>query len=93
MTPLPAVSRRLPSHRLLDLIIAAYAGALVSYSIVVSKSLGMPQLNRAYLLKAMMEDNAQYGFMAVYWFLSKPLYRESGSDGYMKTAHDSLADV
>lgn len=27
-----------------------------------------------------MEDNAQYGFMAVYWFLSKPLYRESSWD-------------
>lgn len=53
---------------------AAYAGALLSYAIVVSKSLGFPQLNRAYLQKAMMEDNAQYGFMAVYWFLSKPLY-------------------
>nr|BAJ89793.1 predicted protein [Hordeum vulgare subsp. vulgare] len=53
---------------------AAYAGALVSYSIVVSKSLGVPQFNRAYLQKAMMEDNAQYGFMAVYWFLSKPVY-------------------
>jgi len=53
---------------------AAYAGALLSYSIVVSKSLGLPQLNRAYLQKAMMDDNAQYGFMAVYWALSKPLY-------------------
>lgn len=57
-----------------DISIAAYAGALLSYAIVVSKSLGFPQLNRAYLQKAMMEDNAQYGFMAVYWFLSKPLY-------------------
>ena len=56
------------------ILIAAYAGALLSYAIVVSKSLGFPQLNRAYLQKAMMEDNAQYGFMAVYWFLSKPLY-------------------
>jgi hypothetical protein len=67
--------------RLMDLLPnkAAYAGALLSYSIVVSKSLGLPQLNRAYLQKAMMDDNAQYGFMAVYWAVSKPLYSTSSN--------------
>lgn len=71
-------------------VAAAYAGALVSYSIVVSKSLGVPQFNRAYLQKAMMEDNAQYGFMAVYWFLSKPVY--CGSYDEKSIDHHLVAD-
>ncbi|GAA5827598.1 hypothetical protein JCM3770_005939 [Rhodotorula araucariae] len=52
----------------------AYAGALVSWGIVVYKSLGAPQPNRAYLQRALLDENVQYLLLALYWFLQKPIY-------------------
>lgn len=54
----------------------AYLGALVSYGVVVYKAFGVPQPNKAYVQRAAMDENVQYLFLAVYWWLSKPIFRE-----------------
>ena len=33
------------------------------------KSLGAPQVNRAYLQRALLDENVQYLLLALYWFL------------------------
>ncbi|GAA6033397.1 hypothetical protein JCM8097_006731 [Rhodosporidiobolus ruineniae] len=52
----------------------AYAGALTSWGIVVYKSLGTPQPSRAYVQRALLDENVQYLLLALYWFLQKPIY-------------------
>ncbi|BGP18843.1 hypothetical protein JCM10213_003498 [Rhodosporidiobolus nylandii] len=52
----------------------AYAGALVSWGIVVYKSLGVPQPSKAWVQRALLDENVQYLLLALYWFLSKPIY-------------------
>ncbi|KAK4052198.1 Transmembrane nucleoporin [Microbotryomycetes sp. JL201] len=52
----------------------SYAGALVSWGIVVYKSLGIPQLNKAYIQRALLDENVQYLLLALYWFMQKPIY-------------------
>ncbi|GAA5913380.1 uncharacterized protein JCM6883_003058 [Sporobolomyces salmoneus] len=51
----------------------AYAGAILSWGIVVYKSLGVPQPNRAYVQRALLDENVQYLLLALYWFLTKPI--------------------
>jgi len=51
----------------------AYLGALISWGVVVYKSLGVPSLNRAYLQRALMDENVQYFALALYWFFHKPV--------------------
>lgn len=55
----------------------SYLGALLSYAIVVTKSLGMPSLNQAWLRRAFVDENVQYMVLALYWFISKPINRQS----------------
>ncbi|KAL7423821.1 Transmembrane nucleoporin [Cryptotrichosporon argae] len=50
----------------------AFAGALASYTIVILKSLGRPS-GGAWLRRAFVDENAQYGLLALYWFISKPI--------------------
>jgi len=45
----------------------SYTGALLSYSIVVLKSLGTPRLDAAWLRRAFADENVQYAVLAVYW--------------------------
>ncbi|KAH9458000.1 hypothetical protein MJO28_005060 [Puccinia striiformis f. sp. tritici] len=52
----------------------AYGGAILSWSIVVYKSLGTPSLSKAYLQRAAMDENVQYLVVALYWFFSKPIF-------------------
>ncbi|GAA6003395.1 hypothetical protein JCM10207_000313 [Rhodosporidiobolus poonsookiae] len=52
----------------------AYAGALVSWGIVVYKSLGVPQPSKAWVQRALLDENVQYLLLALYWFLQKPIY-------------------
>ncbi|SCZ92429.1 BZ3500_MvSof-1268-A1-R1_Chr5-2g07848 [Microbotryum saponariae] len=52
----------------------SYLGAIVSWGIVVYKSLGIPQPNKAYIQRALLDENVQYLILAVYWFLQKPIY-------------------
>ncbi|GAA5903079.1 hypothetical protein JCM6882_006961 [Rhodosporidiobolus microsporus] len=52
----------------------AYAGALVSWGIVVYKSLGTPQASKAYIQRALLDENVQYLLLALYWFMQKPIY-------------------
>ncbi|KZV92095.1 hypothetical protein EXIGLDRAFT_718692 [Exidia glandulosa HHB12029] len=51
----------------------AYLGALVSYSIVCYKSLGVPQPNPAYVTRFLVDENSQYLLLAAAWFFSKPV--------------------
>ncbi|KAK8865900.1 hypothetical protein IAR55_001048 [Kwoniella newhampshirensis] len=51
----------------------AYTGALLSYSIVVFKSLGRPQANAAWIRRALPDENVQYAILAFYWWISKPV--------------------
>ncbi|GAB5589802.1 Transmembrane nucleoporin [Umbelopsis nana] len=51
----------------------AYLGALVSYGVVVYKSLGIPRANAAYLQKLMLDENFQYFMLAFYWYCNKPI--------------------
>ncbi|SPO48409.1 related to POM33 - transmembrane nucleoporin involved in nuclear pore complex distribution [Moesziomyces antarcticus] len=53
---------------------ATYLGAILSYCVVVYKSFGVPQLNKPYIQRALMDENVQYLFLAVYWFMSKPIF-------------------
>ena len=50
-----------------------YLGALTSYSIVILKSLGKPQLNIQWVQRAFVDENVQYAVLALYWFVSKPV--------------------
>jgi hypothetical protein len=50
------------------------SGAILSWSIVVYKSLGTPSLSKAYLQRAAMDENVQYLVVALYWFFSKPIF-------------------
>ncbi|KAL8291685.1 hypothetical protein RQP46_001943 [Phenoliferia psychrophenolica] len=52
----------------------SYAGAILSWGIVVYKSLGAPQPNKAYLQRALLDENVQYLLLAFYWFFQKPIY-------------------
>lgn len=58
-----------------------YVGALLSYAIVVLKSLGKPR-GVNWLRRAFVDENFQYGLLALYWLISKPInseYRASAS--------------
>jgi len=52
---------------------ASFTGALISYAIVCQKTLGNPQLNTAYLRRAMLDENVQYFLLAFFWWSSKPV--------------------
>ncbi|KAG8895364.1 hypothetical protein FRB99_000624 [Tulasnella sp. 403] len=52
---------------------AAYVGAIMSYAIVVYKSLGVPQPNMTYMRKALADENFQYFTLALFWFFIKPI--------------------
>jgi transmembrane protein 33 len=52
----------------------AYLGAIISYGVVVYKSFGVPQLNKAYLQRAAFDENVQYLLLAVYWWFNKPIF-------------------
>lgn len=45
----------------------SYTGALLSYAIVVVKSLGVPQANAAWARRAFADENVQYMILAVFW--------------------------
>jgi hypothetical protein len=50
-----------------------YLGALLSYCIVILKSLGKPQANIQWIQRAFVDENVQYAVLALYWFVSKPV--------------------
>jgi len=51
----------------------AFLGAIVSYAIVVYKSLGTPQPNMTYVRKALADENFQYFVLAIFWWFNKPV--------------------
>ncbi|KAJ3396102.1 hypothetical protein HDU92_003971 [Lobulomyces angularis] len=50
----------------------ALYGALLSYSIILYKAHGIPQLSRAFLQRIMMDENSQYLLLAILWVSSTP---------------------
>ncbi|EIE91502.1 hypothetical protein RO3G_16213 [Rhizopus delemar RA 99-880] len=60
-------------ERLLALVKVTYFGAMLSYGVVLYKSHGIPQASSAYMRKLVMDENAQYFLLAVYWFISNPI--------------------
>jgi len=51
----------------------AFAGALLSYGIVVYKSLGAPKEGpQAWVVRALADENFQYLGLALFWFTTKP---------------------
>jgi len=52
----------------------AYAGAVISWGIVVYKTLGIPMLNKIYLQRFLGDENGEYLLLALFWFFSKPVY-------------------
>lgn len=54
----------------------AYLGAIVSYGVVCYKSFGIPQLNKAYIQRALFDENVQYLVFALYWWFNKPIFSE-----------------
>ncbi|CAO3682643.1 unnamed protein product [Rhizopus stolonifer] len=51
----------------------AYSGAMLSYGVVLYKSHGVPQPNGEYIRKLLIDENAQYFVLALYWFISSPI--------------------
>ncbi|KAI8889572.1 hypothetical protein K501DRAFT_320261 [Backusella circina FSU 941] len=51
----------------------AYVGAIVSYGVVIIKSHGTPKPNAEYARNLVMDENAQYLMLAVFWFFSSPI--------------------
>ncbi|RCH93725.1 hypothetical protein CU098_002512, partial [Rhizopus stolonifer] len=51
----------------------AYFGAILSYGVVLYKSHGTPQASGEYMRKLIMDENAQYFLLAVYWFATNPI--------------------
>lgn len=52
-----------------------FLGVLTSYSIVVYKSIGVPNISqvKAWLNKALVDENFQYWSLAAYWTFTKPV--------------------
>lgn len=46
----------------------ALAGAILSWGIVVQKGHGFPTLNKNWWQKAAVDENAQYLFLALFWW-------------------------
>lgn len=51
----------------------AFTGALVSYAIVVKKSLGLPSNIAQWVTRALADENFQYLGLAIFWWSSKPI--------------------
>ncbi|KAK1928034.1 putative endoplasmic reticulum protein [Papiliotrema laurentii] len=51
----------------------SYTGALLSYAIVVVKSLGVPQASKTWARRAFADENVQYMLLALFWWISKPI--------------------
>jgi len=51
----------------------AFTGALMSYAIVVKKSLGLPSPSGSWWTRALADENFQYFLLAIFWTTSKPV--------------------
>ncbi|KAJ1946168.1 Transmembrane nucleoporin [Linderina macrospora] len=51
----------------------AYMGALLSYTIVIYKTYGPPQLNLAFVRRLILDENVEYLLLAFYWFTQRPI--------------------
>lgn len=52
----------------------AYLGALASYSIVVYKTYGPPQLSLEFFQRLMVDENFEYLALAFMWYIHRPIF-------------------
>ncbi|KAJ2688155.1 Transmembrane nucleoporin [Coemansia spiralis] len=52
----------------------AYMGALASYTIVIYKTYGPPQLNLAFAQRLLVDENVEYLMLAAYWAWCRPMW-------------------
>ncbi|KAJ1945805.1 Transmembrane nucleoporin [Linderina pennispora] len=52
---------------------SAYMGALLSYTIVIYKTYGPPQLNLAFVRRLILDENVEYLLLAFYWFTQRAI--------------------
>ncbi|KAJ1977352.1 Transmembrane nucleoporin [Dimargaris verticillata] len=52
----------------------AYLGVLSSYAIVLYKTHGKPQVNMQFLQRVAADENMQYFFLALFWYMVTPLF-------------------
>ncbi|PIA13476.1 hypothetical protein COEREDRAFT_83445 [Coemansia reversa NRRL 1564] len=52
----------------------AYMGALMSYTIVIYKTYGPPQLNLAFFHKLVVDENVEYLVLACFWLVMQPIF-------------------
>ncbi|WFD06134.1 Transmembrane nucleoporin [Malassezia vespertilionis] len=51
----------------------AYIGAILSYGVVIYKSIGVPRTDKAYVQRVLMDENVQYLVIAMYWAYIRPI--------------------
>ncbi|KAJ1730967.1 Transmembrane nucleoporin [Coemansia biformis] len=51
----------------------AYLGALMSYTIVIYKTYGLPQANLAFAHRLIVDENVEYLVLAMVWLAAKPM--------------------
>ncbi|KAJ2324861.1 Transmembrane nucleoporin [Coemansia sp. RSA 2702] len=51
----------------------AYMGALMSYTIVIYKTYGPPQLNLAFVHRLIVDENVEYLLLAFFWLVMRPM--------------------
>jgi len=71
----------------------SYGGALLSYAIVVYKSLGIPSLDPAWARRAFVDENVQYMVLALYWCVARSCvepWLTSGSSRSLSTVRRRL---
>ncbi|KAJ2488781.1 Transmembrane nucleoporin [Coemansia sp. RSA 2050] len=52
----------------------AYVGALASYTIVIYKTYGPPQMNLAFAQRLLVDENVEYLMLAMYWAWCRPIW-------------------
>ncbi|KAJ2959829.1 hypothetical protein NQZ79_g4740 [Umbelopsis isabellina] len=53
--------------------VIAYLGVITSYSVIVYRTFGLPKSHQPYFTRLLIDENATYLFLAIYWIISKPL--------------------
>ncbi|CAO3660698.1 unnamed protein product [Umbelopsis ramanniana] len=53
--------------------VIAYLGTITSYAVIVYRAFGLPKEHQPYLSRLLIDENAIYMFLAMYWIITKPI--------------------
>ncbi|KAH8555059.1 hypothetical protein BGW37DRAFT_482287 [Umbelopsis sp. PMI_123] len=53
--------------------VLAYLGTITSYAVIVYRAFGLPKEHQPYLSRLLIDENAIYMFLAMYWIITKPI--------------------